>query len=118
MGHISDSLGEAARTCGANARQTFLQVTLPLCAGAILRAFLMVFVFALGSYEVPFLLGPTAPKTLPVLAYIEFQDPDIVNRCYSMALNGTTTLLCSLAAIVYFASIALRDRRQAGGVHV
>ena len=111
------AIREAARTCGANARQTFLQVTLPLCAGAILRAFLVVFVFALGNYEVPFLLGPTAPKTLPVLAFIEFQDPDIVNRCYSMALNGTTTLLCSLAAIAYFASIALRDRRQAGGVH-
>ena len=93
MRHISESLGEAARTCGADARQAFLQVTLPLCADAILRAFLVVFVFALGSYEVPFLLGPTAPKTLPVLAFIEFQDPDIVNRCYSMALNGTTTLL-------------------------
>lgn len=114
MRHISGSLGEAAQTCGASERQTLLHVTLPLCAGAILRAFLVVFVFALGSYEVPFLLGPTAPKTLPVLAYIEFQDPDIVNRCYAMALNGATTLLCSLAAVAYFASLALRDRRKAG----
>ena len=114
MRHISGSLGEAAQTCGASERQTLLHVTLPLCAGAILRAFLVVFVFALGSYEVPFLLGPTAPKTLPVLAYIEFQDPDIVNRCYAMALNGATTLLCSLAAVAYFASLALRDHRKAG----
>lgn len=114
MRHISSSLGEAAQMCGASERQTLLHVTLPLCAGAILRAFLVVFVFALGSYEVPFLLGPTAPKTLPVLAYIEFQDPDIVNRCYAMALNGATTLLCSLAAVAYFASLALRDRKKAG----
>lgn len=114
MAHVSRSLGEAAQTCGASARQAFFGVTLPLCAGPILRAFLVVFVFALGSYEVPFLLGPTAPKTLPVLAYIEFQDPDIVNRCYAMALNGVTTALCSLAAAVYFASLALQDRRRAG----
>ncbi len=113
MRHISGSLGEAARACGASERQTLLHVTLPLCAGAILRAFLVVFVFALGSYEVPFLLGPTAPKTLPVLAYIEFQDPDIVNRCYAMALDGATTLLCSLAAATYFASLALGERKQA-----
>lgn len=110
MLHVSDSLGQAALTCGASARQTFFDVTLPLCAPAALRAFLVVFVFALGSYEVPFLLGPTAPKALPVLAYIEFQDPDIVNRCYAMALNGIATLLCSLAALAYFAVLS-RERR-------
>jgi putative spermidine/putrescine transport system permease protein len=66
------------------------------------KAALVVFAFVFGSYEIPFLLGPTLPKALPILAYIEFQDPNIVNRCYSMALNGVTTLLCTVLAIVYF----------------
>lgn len=113
MAHVSDSLGEAASTCGASRRQTFFGVTLPLCAPAALRAFLVVFVFALGSYEVPFLLGPTAPKALPVLAYLEFQDPDIANRCYAMALNGIATLLCSLAALVYFLILSRERKREA-----
>lgn len=112
MSHISDSLGEAALTCGANARQAFMHVTLPLCMPAALRAFLVVFAFALGSYEVPFLLGPTAPKALPVLAYIEFQDPDIANRCYAMALNGIATLLSSITALAYFAILAREERRS------
>jgi putative spermidine/putrescine transport system permease protein len=109
MAHVSDSLGEAAATCGANSWRTFTDIVLPLCLPAALRAFLVVFVFSLGSYEVPFLLGPTSPKALPVLAYIEFTNPDIAHRCYAMAINGVTTLVCSVAAAVYFALI-VRER--------
>jgi len=112
MANVSDSLGDAAATCGAGRMRTFFSVTLPLCAPAALRAFLVVFAFALGAYEVPFLLGATAPKALPVLAYIEFQDPDIVNRCYAMALNGIATALCSLAAAAYFALLVREGRRN------
>ncbi|MGI6033007.1 MAG: ABC transporter permease [Coriobacteriales bacterium] len=99
---ISEHLGEAARSLGASPARTFFNVTLPLCRSTILKAFLIVFAFALGSYEIPYLLGPTLPKTLPVLAYIEFQDPDLVNRCYSMALNGIMTFICAALALVYF----------------
>lgn len=116
MANISDSLGEAAATCGASRVQAFLHVTLPLCMGAALRAFIVVFLFALGSYEIPFLLGPTAPKALPVLAYNEFRDPDLVNRCYAMALNGLATLLSAIAAGCYFALLS-RDRAREEGRH-
>lgn len=111
MAHVSDSLGEAAAVCGASSLRSFLHVTLPLCAPAALRAFLVVFVFSLGSYEVPFLLGPTTPKALPVLAYTEFTNPDIANRCYAMAINGITALICAIAALVYFALI-VRERKS------
>lgn len=112
MARVSSSLGEAAAACGASRRQAFFGVTLPLCRWAAIRAFLVVFVFALGSYEVPYLLGATAPKALPVLAYIEFQDPDLANRAYAMALNGVATLLSSLAALAYF--LVLRHERRVG----
>lgn len=114
MAGISDTLGEAASTLGANARKTFFNVTLPLCKGAIVKASLIVFAFAFGSYEIPFLLGPTLPKAMPILAYIEFQDPDIVNRCYAMALNGIMALICSILALVYF--LVLRSEKGGGKV--
>lgn len=114
MAHVSGAWGEAAAACGAGPRRAFWDVTLPLCLPAALRAFLVVFAFALGSYEVPFLLGATFPKALPVLAYIEFQDPDIANRCYAMALNGIAALLGSLAALAYFAVMG-RERRLGVG---
>jgi putative spermidine/putrescine transport system permease protein len=102
MSGVSSKFGEAASVLGAGTFRTFFEVTLPLCRGAIVKAALVVFAFVFGSYEIPFLLGPTLPKALPILAYIEFQDPNIVNWCYSMALNGVTTLLCTVLAIVYF----------------
>ena len=111
MRSISGTYGEAAHTLGANGLQTFFSVTLPLCRGAALRAFIVVFAFAFGSYEIPFLLGPSAPKALPVLAYIEFQDPDIINRCYAMALNGITAGICTALSIVYYLTLR-RDRKR------
>ncbi|MEG1197466.1 MAG: hypothetical protein RSD38_03680 [Raoultibacter sp.] len=112
MAHISDRFGQAAATAGASPLRTFFSVTLPLCKGALIKAFLVVFAFAFGSYEVPFLLGPTLPKALPVLAYIEFQDPDILNRCYAMALNGTMALVCSVLALIYFIVLQREGRRR------
>ena len=86
-------------------------MTLPLCKGALLKAFLVVFAFAFGAYEVPFLLGPTAPKALPVLAYLEFQNPDIANRCVAMALNGIMAAVTTAAAAAYFA-VLRREKRD------
>lgn len=110
MGHVSDSFGEAAGTLGASPLRSFLTVTLPLCRGALVKAFLVVFAFAFGAYEVTFLLGPTAPKALPVLAYIEFQNPDIMNRCIAMALNGVMAVVTTAAAAAYFAVLRREER--------
>ena len=55
---------------------------------AIKKAFLIILAFSFGAYELPFLLGPTLPKALPVQAYIEYLSPDLLNRPYAMALNG------------------------------
>ncbi len=111
MMNISESYGEAASTLGADGWRTFMHITLPLCRGAILRAFLVVFAFAFGSYEIPFLLEPTMPKALPVLAYIEFQDPDIINRCYAMALNGIMAGICTVLCVIYYV-VLQRERRR------
>ncbi len=112
MANISEKFGEAAAGLGASPARTFFGITLPLCKGAIVKAFLIVFAFAFGSYEIPFLLGPTLPKALPVLAYIEFQDPDLMNRCYAMALNGIMALICTVLAAAYFAVL---QRERKGG---
>ena len=80
----------------------FLKVSLPLCIGNILSAFLIIFVYALGAYELPQILGATLPKALPILSYIEFQKPDLRLRPYAMAYNGILTMISVFAAIIYF----------------
>lgn len=102
MANINGSLGEAAVNLGANKFQAFFKVTLPLCMNTILSGFLIVFVFALGAYELPHILGATMPKALPVLAYIEYSKPDLLARPYAMAINGIIIIISLLAAVIYF----------------
>lgn len=102
MANINGRLGEAAMNLGAGKIYTFIHVTLPLCKNAICSGFLIIFVFALGAYELPQLLGATTPKALPVLAYIQYVHPDLKNRPYAMALNGIMIAISLLCAVLYF----------------
>lgn len=102
MANIDGKLGEAAVNLGAGKLRTFFSVTLPLCAHTVLSGFLIIFVFALGAYELPFLLGATTPRALPVQAYIQYTHPDLRNRPYAMALNGIIIVVSFLSACIYF----------------
>ena len=114
MANINGSLGEAAVNLGATGYQAFFKVTLPLCANTILSGFLIVFVFALGAYELPFLLGATKPKALPILAYIEYSKPDLLARPYAMAINGIIIAISVVAAVAYYILIRRSARKLAG----
>ena len=102
MANINEKLGEAAINLGADRWTAFCKVTLPLCKDAVISGFLIIFVFSLGAYELPFLLGATSPRALPVLAYQQYIHPDLKNRPYAMALNGIIILLSVLSAWIYY----------------
>ena len=110
MSNINEKLGEAAINLGASRFKAFMKVTLPLCRNAILSGFLIIFAFSLGAYELPFILGATKPKALPVQAYIEYIHPDLRNRPYAMALNGVIILISVISAIIYFVLISRKFR--------
>ncbi len=114
MANISDSLGEAAINLGANRIQVFWKVTLPLCMNTILSGFLIIFVFALGAYELPFILGATLPRALPVLAYIEYSKPDLLARPYAMAINGLIIAVSCSVAVVYYILLRRSTKKLAG----
>ena len=113
MANINGSLGEAAVNLGASQFQAFIKVTLPLCMNTILSGFLIVFVFALGAYELPYLLGATLPKALPILAYIEYTKPDLLARPYAMAINGMIIVISLIAAALYYVLIRRSSKKLA-----
>lgn len=84
---INEELFQAALNLGANRIKAFLYVILPITMPAVLSCFLIVFAFCFGSFEVPYLLGPTEPKALPVKAYIDYSSSDLQNRPYAMVVN-------------------------------
>ncbi|GLC79584.1 ABC transporter permease [Lacrimispora brassicae] len=112
MANINGSLGEAATNLGAKRWTVFLRVTLPLCRNTIISGFLIIFVFALGAYELPLLLGATIPKALPVLAYQEYIHPDLRNRPYAMALNGIIIVISLMSALVYCLMMKKVERKN------
>ncbi|NJL91977.1 MAG: ABC transporter permease subunit [Coleofasciculaceae cyanobacterium SM2_1_6] len=90
-----------ARVLGASPWQCFWHVTLPLMKPGILSASLIVFGFIFGSFEVPFLLGSTFPRTLPVLVYRTFTNVDLTQRPTAIAL-GLILSLCSTFMIMVY----------------
>lgn len=67
MSRLDPQLPEAARTLGASPLRTFFTVVVPAQRGAIVATLIMVFVFTLGAYLLPQLLGRPQHWTLSVM---------------------------------------------------
>lgn len=101
MASVSETLGEAAENLGASPLRSFFSVTLPLSFPAISKAFIIIYIFAFGGYELPLLLGATLPKALPIYAYIAYMNPDLKLRPDAMAIYGVIFLLSVTMAGLY-----------------
>jgi putative spermidine/putrescine transport system permease protein len=92
---------EQARTLGANARQRFFNVLLPLIMPGIMSASIIIFAFTFASYEIPLLLGVRFPTTLPVQAFRLYQDPDLAQRPEAMAISIVLAVVAILLLVAY-----------------
>ncbi|MDO6354064.1 ABC transporter permease subunit [Caloramator sp. CAR-1] len=92
---------KVAANLGASPLQIYLKILLPITLPTILLGFLMLFTFSLGAFEIPYLLGPSSPKALPVMAYIFYKSIDLYDRPYAMAINMFITFLALIMAIIY-----------------
>jgi len=102
---VLQSLGEdyedLARTLGANSWQRFWHVILPLIMPGVLRSSILVFAFAFGAFEVPFLLGQRYPMALPVLAFEYYHDVDLGFRREAMAISMIIAALITILILLY-----------------
>ncbi len=98
---LDPSLGEAAQTLGASPARAFLTVILPALRGALAATFVVVFVFALGSYLLPQLLGRPQHWTLSVLITDQaiYQSNMPFAAAMAVFLVLASLLLVSLAAL-------------------
>lgn len=96
-------LEDAARMLGATRWRRLRHATLPLLAPPVAAASVLVFAFAAGSYEVPYLLGRPYPATLPVVALQDYRDTDLSVRPQAMAVAVVITLLTTVLVVAYLA---------------
>lgn len=104
-------LEAVARTLGADRRRRLRHVTLPILAPTVGAGSVLVFAFAAGSYEVPYLLGRPYPATLPVVALQYYDDTDLTARPEAMAIAVLITVLTCVVAAGYL-FVAARSARR------
>ena len=114
MKSISNTLGEASRNLGASPLKAFFHVELPLSLPAILKSFLIIFIFSFGGYELPFLLGATVPKALPIEAHQAYYHPDLLLRPQAMAMYGVILLFSVIITLCYYLVMRVILKRIGG----
>jgi putative spermidine/putrescine transport system permease protein len=110
LSRLDREVTEAAQTLGASPGRTFSTVVIPMCRTIIVAAFLLVFVFTLGSYLISSILGRPEHWTLSV--FISDQAAFNANVPFAAAMAMFLTLL-SLAVVAVVLVLEGRTRRTA-----
>ena len=106
--NLDPRLPQAARVLGASRFQTWLRVTLPLLAPAVLAAALLVFIFDFTSFGVILILG--GPKFSTIEVEIYYQAISLFNLPLS-ALLAMIQLLTTLGLTVVYTRLVSRLSR-------
>lgn len=96
MQSIDRRLTDAARILGASPAQAFWRVFAPLSLPGLLAATILVFIFSLGFYVTPALLG--AGKTIMIAEYVGVQIETTLRWGVATAMSGV--LLASVLLLV------------------
>ena len=98
--NMGTELMEVGATLNASRFQRFSSITLPVIAPSLGAACLIVFAFTFGAFEVPFLLGRTYPLALPVWAYKNYSDIDLLARPEGIAIGLIIAVIVILSIIL------------------
>jgi putative spermidine/putrescine transport system permease protein len=95
-------LSVLAKSLGANAKQVTLRVCLPILLKKTWVLIALYFIFLLGAYEVPLILGRESPQMLSVLIIRETRQFDLSKISEGYVIAVMYTIVVSVAAIILF----------------
>ena len=98
---VENKYAKIAANLGANHFQVFRYILLPLILPTIASGFIIIFAFSFGAFEIPYLLGPSTPKALPILSYIHYNSVNLAERPYAMAINMCIALCAFITVGLY-----------------
>jgi spermidine/putrescine transport system permease protein len=99
-------LEEAAHDLGANALQTFRNVTLPLMLPGVLAGAMLAFTLSLDDFVVSFFTSGPGSQTLPILIY------GSARRGITPDINALSTLIIVLSALATVGVTLLQRKRE------
>jgi multiple sugar transport system permease protein len=102
---IPNDLYDAAKVDGANARQRFVRITLPLLTPAILVALIFRTLDALRIFDLPFVLtrGANGTTTLSLIAHQELTDNRLIGLGSAMAV--LTFVIVMAVSFIYIRTV-------------
>lgn len=98
--HGGVELLEVGKTLKAGPWQRFRYIVLPVIFPSLGAASLIVFAYTFGAFEVPFLLGRTYPMMLPVWAYKNYSDVDLMSRPEGIAAGLIIALVVICCVVI------------------
>lgn len=91
----------AAENLGAGKLYTFFKVILPYLIPVMNTLFIILFLYSLGAFEIPFLVGASRPEMLPVYVYKLYFEKSLSYRPVAMAALVLIFLFSSVFVFCY-----------------
>jgi len=102
------ALSRVAASLGAERREVILQVQLPLLLQGIFPLAALYFVFFLGAYDIPLVLGASSPRMMSVLVLEKLQRYNLADIPVAYAMATWYALLCLATIGVLYARFRRR----------
>jgi putative spermidine/putrescine transport system permease protein len=104
---------QQAATLGVGKFRRFFHVALPTVIPPAAVSSILVFAASFGDYEVPAILGSSQRRSVSVMLYLKYVDPDMQDRPEAYAMMVLTSLTL-MAAILTYRRLMASDARKRG----
>ena len=92
---------QTAAMLGASRFHAFRRITLPRLLPAMHSAFIILFLYAFGAFDIPFLLGESRPGMLAMRVYDIYFRRDLAERPRAMAILALMFVFTALFTMLY-----------------
>jgi putative spermidine/putrescine transport system permease protein len=101
-----------ARMLGASPVRIFFRVILPLIIPVLNQLFIILFLYALGGFDIPWLLGSSRPRMIPMTVYSLYFQGNLSDRAAAAAALSLLTVFAALFVVIYSRSVRKLSARE------
>ena len=104
LARLDENLITNAKILGASPLQIFTDIVIPHVHPAMLTSFLIISLYALGGFEIPWLIGESQPQLLPITIFNLYFRSDLSRRPEAAIL---LIIIMILSIIIIYISLKL-----------
>lgn len=92
---------EVVKLMGVSFGKYVKDILLPTSIDSLITSFLILFSFSFGAYELPYMIGNTSNKLLPVIAYEKYLSPNLYDKPIFLSINLTMIIVGVIILLIY-----------------